>query len=108
MKKSLLAVSFFSILIIFCGSVLGQYNAVDPTFNLQVESSVYGRKWVNAVQVLPDGKIMALGAINTYNRVPVGKLVRLNADGSLDTTFNNQTVTAVNEMEQARILVQPD
>ncbi|PYS99767.1 MAG: hypothetical protein DMF63_09685 [Acidobacteria bacterium] len=108
MRKNYKAVLFFAIVAAFAGSVSAQHNAVDPTFNLQVESSVYSRKWVNAIQVLPDGKLVALGAFNTYNRVPVGKVVRLNADGSLDTTFNNQTVTAANEMEQGSILVQPD
>ncbi len=107
--KNLKALLVFVALLAFAGTVIGQHRIVDPTFNLQVQSSVYGVKWVNAIQVLPDGKLLALGAFNTYNGVPVGKLVRLHANGSLDTTFNNQTVIAVSEMEtQSRIFIQPN
>ena len=109
MKKTIKAILFLAVLITFTGSTFGQHNIVDPTFNLQVQSSVYGVKWVNAIQVLPDGKLLALGSFNTYNGVPVAKLVRLHANGSLDTTFNNQTVIAVNAMEtQSRIFIQPN
>jgi hypothetical protein len=40
------------------------------------------------LNVQSDGKILASGAFNTYNGQPVGGLIRINADGSLDTTFN--------------------
>ncbi len=82
---------------------------VDPTFNPQIQSSLYSYKWVSEVHVLPDGKILVIGSFNSYNGVLVGKLVRLNADGSLDTTFNNQTVTENLDGGDpgARILVQP-
>jgi uncharacterized delta-60 repeat protein len=44
---------------------------------------------VNAVLVQPDGKVLVGGSFNTYNGVHVpDKLVRLNADGSRDATFN--------------------
>ncbi|HUR96968.1 MAG TPA: FG-GAP-like repeat-containing protein [Pyrinomonadaceae bacterium] len=109
MKKNFRVSLLFIALITLTGSAPAQYSIVDPAFNLQVESSVYGTKWVNQIQALPDNKLLVLGSFNTYNRVPVGKLVRLNADGSLDTTFNNQTVTAAAEMEtNSRIIVQPD
>ncbi len=109
MKKYIKAVIFVAIFVASFGAAVGQHSVVDPAFNLQVQSSVYGPKWVNAVQATQDGKLLALGSFNTYNRTPVGKLVRLNSNGSLDTTFNNQTVTAANEMEtSAIILVQSD
>jgi uncharacterized delta-60 repeat protein len=82
---------------------------VDPSFNPQIQTHSFGWKWVNQVQALPDGKVLALGGFNTYNGVPVGKLVRLNADGSLDPTFNNQTVTAAETADlAAKIIIQPD
>ena len=87
MRKNLNAILLFAILIALTEGVIGQHSVVDPTFNLQVQSSVYGVKWVNAIQVLPDGKLLALGAFNTYNGVPVGKMVRLQGNGSLGTTF---------------------
>lgn len=56
---------------------------VDPTFNL-------GSGFNNAVlatAVQSDGKILAGGTFTTYNNNSVNKLLRLNPDGSLDTTF---------------------
>lgn len=35
-----------------------------------------------------DGKILAAGWFSTYNAQPVGPLVRINADGTLDLSFN--------------------
>jgi hypothetical protein len=52
MRKSLGAVLFLVILTVFSGSALAQYSIVDPTFNLQVSSSVYG---VNPVPADYDG-----------------------------------------------------
>lgn len=43
---------------------------------------------VNAILVQPDGKIVIGGDFNSYNGVTVGRICRLNADGSLDTEFN--------------------
>ncbi|MCC2548037.1 T9SS type A sorting domain-containing protein [Hymenobacter sp. BT175] len=43
---------------------------------------------VNAVLALPDGKTLAGGNFTTYNGTTAGYLVRLNADGSRDATFN--------------------
>lgn len=41
-----------------------------------------------ALAVLPSGQILVGGDFITFNGVPYTGLVRLNADGSLDTTFN--------------------
>jgi uncharacterized delta-60 repeat protein len=41
-----------------------------------------------ALAVLPNGQILVGGDFITFNGVPYTGLVRLNADGSLDTTFN--------------------
>jgi len=38
--------------------------------------------------ILPDGKILVGGLFSTYNGTATGALVRLNSDGTLDTTFN--------------------
>jgi len=82
---------------------------VDPSFNPNVQSGQYGNKIVRAVQSLPDGKILALGNFTSFNRVPVGKLVRLNADGSLDSTFYTQAITSIDANDtRAKILLQPD
>jgi uncharacterized delta-60 repeat protein len=46
---------------------------------------------VNAIAVLADGKILVGGEFTSFNGNPANYLVRLNTDGSLDTTFNPGT-----------------
>ena len=48
---------------------------------------------VNSLAVQSDGKILVGGAFNTYNGTTVNRLARLNADGSLDTSFTNNAGT---------------
>jgi uncharacterized delta-60 repeat protein len=62
---------------------LNSNGAVDPTFNIGqgFNSSIYNFK------VLPSGKILVSGLFNTFNGQPVPPIVRLNPDGSLDTSF---------------------
>jgi uncharacterized delta-60 repeat protein len=110
--KNMRIVLLLVIITSFSGAIYAGHSIldlVDTSFNPNVQTNSYGVKWVSAIQALPDGKLLALGGFNTYNGVPVGKLVRLNADGSLDTTFDNQTVTAVDTPDvNSIILVQPD
>ena len=44
---------------------------------------------VNAIAVQPGGKILVGGGFSSFNGTPRNYLVRLNVDGSLDTSFNN-------------------
>ncbi|WP_410221398.1 T9SS type A sorting domain-containing protein [Pedobacter sp.] len=46
---------------------------------------------VNSIALQPDGKIIAGGGFTTYNGTAVKRIVRLNADGSMDTGFNTGT-----------------
>jgi uncharacterized delta-60 repeat protein len=57
-----------------------------------------------------DGKIVVGGAFNTYQGVSSNRIVRLNTDGSVDTTFNvgtgfNGTVRTVSSQSDGKILV---
>jgi uncharacterized delta-60 repeat protein len=69
--------------------------SVDPTFNAG-QATVATYSWdptrlfasVSTVAVQPDGKILVGGRFTSYNGVPVGGIARLNADGSLDPTFD--------------------
>ncbi len=70
---------------------------LDPTFNPGSGAS-FSYPWnptlymsVSAVAVQPDGKIIIGGKFTSYNGVPRGGIARLNADGSLDTSFNPGT-----------------
>lgn len=56
---------------------------LDTTFNPgdSVDGAIY------ALEVLSDGKILIGGYFTTYKGQPVNKLIRINPNGSLDTTF---------------------
>ncbi len=43
---------------------------------------------ISLTKLQPDGKLLVGGTFTTFNGVAVKKIVRLNADGSLDNTFN--------------------
>ncbi|MET0624987.1 MAG: Calx-beta domain-containing protein [Pyrinomonadaceae bacterium] len=57
----------------------------DSTFTPGTGVGAYG---VDTILLLPDGKILIGGNFPTYNGTAVGKLARLNSDGTLDTSFN--------------------
>lgn len=44
---------------------------------------------VNVVNIQPDGKILVGGSFGSYNGTSCGILTRLNADGTLDSSFTN-------------------
>jgi uncharacterized delta-60 repeat protein len=52
-----------------------------------LSSSIYPR----AVTVQSTGKIVIVGEFSSYNGVSVRRIVRLNVDGSIDSTFNSGT-----------------
>ena len=57
---------------------------MDTTF----DSSIGADGPVRALAIQSDGKIVISGEFGSYNAVPVSRLARLHADGSLDTSFN--------------------
>lgn len=57
---------------------------IDPTFTTGIGANGDILKTV----LQPDGKIIVYGNFTTYNNLPYTNFVRLNADGSLDATFN--------------------
>jgi uncharacterized delta-60 repeat protein len=70
---------------------------------------------VYSIVVQPNGKIILGGDFNTYNGITKYKLIRLNTDGSIDTTFNVGTgfintdvVFAVALQSDGKILVGGD
>src|SRR2546430_2502096 len=74
---------------------------LDPTFN----ASVMGAGEVAAVALQPDGKIVIGGDFTSVNGTARNRIARLNADGSLDSSFN--PVLGVFSRVDA-IAVQPD
>ena len=89
------------------GITLIQSNGtVDPTF--ADEGGATGGGGFNRLEDIarqPDGKVIVVGEFTTFNGQSRNRIARLNADGTLDTSFNvgtgaNGTVAAM--------LVQPD
>ena len=58
--------------------------SLDPTFDAHSSFDQPPEKLL----VQPDGKILALGPFTSYDTVTVPGLVRINADGTRDATFN--------------------
>lgn len=56
----------------------------------------------------PDGKILMSGNIATVNGTTTPKLVRLNLDGTLDSTFSLVVANGAVTSEPRRLIVQPD
>jgi uncharacterized delta-60 repeat protein len=57
--------------------------SIDPTFN--VGSGFDG--YVNNIELQSDGKILVGGFFTSYNGVNYNLIIRLNSDGSIDTSF---------------------
>jgi hypothetical protein len=65
---------------------------------------------VVAITLQPDGKILIGGDFTSYNGTPRNRVARLNADGSLDMSFNpgtgaNSTVYALAVQPDGKILI---
>jgi uncharacterized delta-60 repeat protein len=50
------------------------------------------------ISIQPDGRILVAGAFTTFNGVPKNRLIRLNADGSLDTSFTGTFDGVINDV----------
>ena len=87
---------------------LNANGALDNSFTLAGGAS--GTVWAMAVQ--PDGKILAGGEFDNFNGRKSGRIVRLNADGRLDSSFNVATdgknILAVAVQADGKILIAGD
>jgi uncharacterized delta-60 repeat protein len=60
------------------------------------------------IVVLSDGKILIAGSFTAYNGVSVGRIARLNSDGTLDTTFNVGGTGVISTGRVTSMIVLPD
>jgi uncharacterized delta-60 repeat protein/prepilin-type N-terminal cleavage/methylation domain-containing protein len=65
---------------------------------------------VNTIEIQGDGKILAGGSFTAFNGLTINRIVRLNSDGSLDTSFNfgtgfNNIVNKISVQSDGKILV---
>ena len=65
-------------------NALSQPGALDLTFDPGTGLNGAARE----LKVQPDGKIVVAGQFASFNGTSVGKIVRLNTDGTLDASFN--------------------
>ncbi|MCS6929476.1 MAG: T9SS type A sorting domain-containing protein [Saprospiraceae bacterium] len=75
--------------------------SLDPSFN----PGMGANKRVERIVVQPDGKIILVGQFTQYNGILCHRIVRLNANGSLDASFNLEI--GVDDRIRA-IALQPD
>ncbi len=80
--------------------------SIDPSFGANVGPNAQ----VRSIDVLGDGKILIGGNFTTVDGVSVGRLAKLNSNGSLDATFNigtgaNGNVRCVKILPSGKILV---
>jgi uncharacterized delta-60 repeat protein len=61
----------------------------DGTKDASFDNSIGFNGGVFAIAIQTDGKILAGGGFTTYKGVGANHIIRLNTDGSEDTTFNN-------------------
>lgn len=75
--------------------------SLDPSFeSIEANSSIF------SLALQPDGKVLVGGAFTTYDGLLAKNIVRLNADGSLDDTFEANIGTA--DFAGHNLTVQPD
>lgn len=65
---------------------LNEDGSLDPTFD--PGSSVSNDGYIVSMLLLPDGKIMIGGGFDTYAGISRASIARINADGTLDETFD--------------------
>ena len=87
-----------------CIARLDPVTGVADSFNANIGSA--GSPQVDAIALQPDGKVLIGGYFTSVGGQPRKSFVRLNADGTLDMSFN-PSLTGLNDAVDA-ITVQPD
>lgn len=116
--KILCAIAFLLLLSLVCQAQPGGGEPpIDPTSNLDLtfnptdKGLIGANNMVNAVTVQPDGKILIGGRFTMYGGKNRKGIVRLNADGSVDNSFNPGTgfqTEAAFHLVVETIVLQPD
>ncbi|MDK9718388.1 MAG: hypothetical protein OEL57_10860 [Trichlorobacter sp.] len=106
--KILVAGSFFSFSGVSVQNILrlNSDGSIDNTFVSPAFTAYYGRSEVFAIAVQPDNKILLAGCFATVGGVASPTVVRLNSNGSVDSTF--QTPFANQGSTAYALALQPD
>ncbi len=85
MKKYL----FFNLFAIFCTSFFAQVDGTIDNSFLSSNSGVKGSQGpIYDIIEQTDGKVLIVGEFDSYNQIDRNSVVRFNADGSMDSGFN--------------------
>jgi len=93
-------------LLVTNSAILNRLNSdgtIDPTFTQGSSGGV-----TNNLACQADGKIVLVGAFTTFNATPAKGIVRLNANGTIDTSFSVPIGFANNGLTPKALLFQPD
>jgi uncharacterized delta-60 repeat protein len=89
---------------------LNSDGSLDNTFNINLGSGANGV--VSAIEIQSDGKILLVGNFTIFNNTAAGRIVRLNEDGTIDSSFMaivqsgfNSFVNALSIQSDGKILV---
>ena len=70
----------------------------DGTLDTSFNPGAGADNFVNDILIQPDGKILIFGSFTQFNSVAASRVVRLNSDGSPDTSFTAATISgAINQ-----------
>ena len=72
---------------------LNTNGSLDTTFNPSSGVGTNGNHYIEAISLQPNGQVLISGLFTAVNGVSHNNIARLNADGSVDTTFNVGTGT---------------
>lgn len=85
--NSLKSLPILGLFLSFHLMILAQGGAMDPDFNTGTGFNGF----VDETAVRDDGTVLIVGAFTEYNSVPVNGIVCLNADGTINSSFNSGT-----------------
>jgi uncharacterized delta-60 repeat protein len=74
--------------LLLAAATVARGQTLDTSFNASLEPNVQFSANIYAIAVQPDGKIVFGGAFTSVLGVARNKIARMNADGTLDLTFN--------------------
>jgi uncharacterized delta-60 repeat protein len=114
--KRILIVTQLILLILVSVFAAQSAGEVDVSFNGAAYGELSNQGNVNVVKFQPDGKILIGGQFTEVQGYAASGLARLNADGTVDTTFNTPDFSSINSNTGAStfggdiyaIAVQPD
>lgn len=91
------------------GSLIGKLQRLNTDGTTDASFNVGGtgaNGYIAAVLLQPDGKILVGGGFNTFNELALPMVVRLNANGTLDTGFTFGTASSIRQITS--LAIQPD